>query len=153
MGLFDFLKDSGAKVFKGGRSEVQEIVALLNTELGAGITGLGVGFDNGVVSLAGECDSKAIKEKAILLAGNIQGVSRVDGQNLLVQEKEAGEEEPEEETVFYTVKPGDSLSKIAKSHYGDAMKYPVIFEANKEIIKDPNLIYPGQVLRIPAIEE
>ena len=51
------------------------------------------------------------------------------------------------------VKKGDSLSKIAKSHYGDAMKYPVIFEANKEIIKDPNLIYPGQVLRIPALEE
>ena len=48
--------------------------------------------------------------------------------------------------------PGDSLSKIAKEYYGNAMKYPEIFEANREVIKDPNLIYPGQKLRIPKIE-
>ena len=47
---------------------------------------------------------------------------------------------------------GDSLSKIAKEHYGNAMKYPVIFEANKPMLEHPDKIYPGQVLRIPAIE-
>lgn len=49
----------------------------------------------------------------------------------------------------YTVKPGDSLSKIAKSAYDDAGKYMKIFEANKDQLKDPNLIQPGQKLVIP----
>ncbi|MCB0269584.1 MAG: LysM peptidoglycan-binding domain-containing protein, partial [Calditrichaeota bacterium] len=57
----------------------------------------------------------------------------------------------EEPTTYYTVKRGDSLSLIAKRHYGDPMKYKQLFEENKEIIKDPNLIYPGQVLRIPKL--
>ena len=51
----------------------------------------------------------------------------------------------------YTVVSGDSLSKIAKRQYGDAQKWPVIFEANRDTIKDPDLIHPGQVLKIPAI--
>ena len=58
---------------------------------------------------------------------------------------------PEPEATFYTVKEGDSLSKIAKEVYGDMMKYPVIFEANKPMLKSEDLIYPGQVLRIPAL--
>jgi len=50
----------------------------------------------------------------------------------------------------YTVQKGDSLSKIAKHEYGDANKWRKIFEANKDIIKDPDLIYPGQELKIPS---
>jgi nucleoid-associated protein YgaU len=46
---------------------------------------------------------------------------------------------------------GDTLSKIAKEYYGDAMKYPVIFEANQPMLTDPNKIYVGQVLRIPPL--
>lgn len=49
----------------------------------------------------------------------------------------------------YTVKSGDSLSKIAKHIYGDAKKWRKIFEANKDKIKNPDLIYPGQVFTIP----
>ena len=56
---------------------------------------------------------------------------------------------PEPAATFYTVVSGDSLSKIAKKHYGDASKYPVIFDANRPMLKDPDKIYPGQVLRIP----
>jgi nucleoid-associated protein YgaU len=52
-------------------------------------------------------------------------------------------------TKVYVVKSGDSLSKIAKSEYGDANAWPKIFEANKDILKDPNKIYPGQKLKIP----
>jgi nucleoid-associated protein YgaU len=47
---------------------------------------------------------------------------------------------------------GNSHSAIAKRHYDDAMKYPVIFEANKPMLTDPNKIYPGQVLRIPPLD-
>jgi nucleoid-associated protein YgaU len=49
----------------------------------------------------------------------------------------------------YVVVSGDSLSKIAKREYGDAQKWPQIYEANRDIIKDPDLIYPGQILRLP----
>ena len=49
----------------------------------------------------------------------------------------------------YTVKSGDSLSKIAKREYGDAAKWNTIFEANRDKIKNPDLIHPGQVLNIP----
>ena len=52
-------------------------------------------------------------------------------------------------TKIYEVKSGDSLSKIAKHEYGDANAWPKIFEANKDILKDPNKIYPGQKLKIP----
>jgi nucleoid-associated protein YgaU len=56
---------------------------------------------------------------------------------------------PQPEARYYTVVKGDTLSKIAKAQYGDANKYPQIFEANKPMLKDPDKIYPGQVLRIP----
>jgi nucleoid-associated protein YgaU len=49
----------------------------------------------------------------------------------------------------YTVVKGDNLSKIATSVYGNANKWRTIYEANKDVIKDPNLIHPGQVLKIP----
>ena len=49
----------------------------------------------------------------------------------------------------YTVVKGDSLSKIAKREYGDANKWRTIYEANRDLIKDPDLIYPGQLLTIP----
>ena len=52
-------------------------------------------------------------------------------------------------TKVYTVVSGDSLSKIAKREYGDANAWPKIFEANKDILKDPDKIQPGQKLKIP----
>lgn len=52
-------------------------------------------------------------------------------------------------TKIYEVRSGDSLSKIAKAEYGNANDWPRIFEANKDILKDPNKIYPGQKLKIP----
>lgn len=144
MGMFDFLKNVGASIFGRGKSEAEEIDQLLKTDLGDKIKNLKVEFNDGVVTLSGECDSHATKEKAVLLAGNIKGVEKVVDEALTAPK-------PVEDTEFYTVKKGDSLSKIAKVYYGNAMKYPVIFEANREVIKDPDLIYPGQVLRIPKI--
>lgn len=61
-------------------------------------------------------------------------------------------EHVEPEAQFHAAVSGDTLGKIAKKYYGNAMKYPVIFEANKPMLKDPDLIYPGQVLRIPALD-
>ena len=50
----------------------------------------------------------------------------------------------------YVVVNGDSLSKIAQREYGDANRWRAIYEANKDVIKDPDLIYPGQELKIPG---
>ena len=59
---------------------------------------------------------------------------------------------PVNEPRIYTVVAGDSLSKIAKREYGKASLWPRIFEANKDQIKNPDLIHPGQKLRIPDAE-
>lgn len=68
----------------------------------------------------------------------------------LRQEYKARQKRAEEsKTVFYTVVKGDSLNKIAAKHYDDSSKWPEIFEANQPMIKDADLIFPGQVLRIP----
>ena len=72
--------------------------------------------------------------------------------SLVAATTESGPEHTEA-TEFYTIKKGDTLSHIAKHFYGNAMKYPQIFEANREVIKDVDLIYPGQVIRIPKLDD
>jgi nucleoid-associated protein YgaU len=79
--------------------------------------------------------------------GNVQGVSGVEIANLKVPSPTPIEEKVE----YYVIQKGDTLSKIAKHYYGDANKYTVIFEANREVIKDADLIFPGQKIRIPAM--
>ena len=145
MGLFDFIKDAGASIFGGETNEAEDIQKLLTSTFGDQISDLKVEFDKGLVTLYGSCNTQATKEKAILIAGNVKGVSGVNDVYFTAP--------PAEEIAeFYVVKAGDTLSKIAKQYYGNAMKYPEIFEANKEVIKDPDLIYPGQKLRIPKID-
>ena len=146
MGLFSFMRNVGKNVFGKGEDEAKAIETLLKMDLGDKINDLKVEFADGLVTLYGKCDSKATKEKAVLLAGNLNGVEKVNDENL---ESPASEEV----TEFYTVKSGDSLWKIAKEFYGDGNKYQSIFEANKEVIKNPDLIYPGQTLRIPKVKE
>jgi nucleoid-associated protein YgaU len=94
--------------------------------------------------LCGDCESADNKEKAVLLAGNVKGVTKVNADALNAPTPPAAAE-----VKYYVVQSGDSLSKIAQEFYGKASEYPRIFEANREVIKDPNLIYPGQKLRIP----
>ena len=53
----------------------------------------------------------------------------------------------------YVVQKGDTLSKIAKDHYGKSSKYHAIFEANKDILKDPDKIFPGQELKLPKLDD
>lgn len=53
---------------------------------------------------------------------------------------------------YHTVSKGESLSLIAKAYYGDPMKYMAIFNANTGILKDPNMIHPGQELKIPFVD-
>jgi nucleoid-associated protein YgaU len=141
MGLFDFAKDMGKKIF-GSDDEAAEKIEQNIAEANPGVEGLDVQYEDGVVRLGGKAESAEAMEKAVLMAGNVQGVSEVN-----VDAMEAPAPEPEVE--YYTIVSGDTLSKIAKAHYGDAMDYPKLFEANREVITDPDLIYPGQKIRIP----
>ncbi len=153
MGLFDFVKDAGDKVF-GREDKTAENNAAKADSLAGHVVGLGldvkdleVTFDDGLAVVSGVTDSQAAREKILLKLGNTYGVSRVDDR--LRVEVPAAAPEPEPEATFYTVKSGDTLGGIAKALLGNAMRYPEIFEANKPMLTDPNKIYPGQVLRIP----
>lgn len=158
MGLFSFFKNAGAKVF-GKRAEAKSEAEVRSERIAAlksAVTGLGIevqdfalDLDDDKVTAYGQVANRATKEKVILALGNNEGIATVDDRLSIVA---AVEEVEEPEAVFYTVESGDSLSKIAKEQYGDAMKYPVIFEANQPMLKSPDLIYPGQVLRIPPLK-
>ena len=165
MGIFSFLKNAGVKLFsketEAARKTTettstakvdafaQQKAALLKTAvegLGLNVRNLHVDLQDDTAIVSGEVDSQSEREKVILALGNVTGIAAVDDR-LTVSAPE-----PEAEAQFYEVKSGDSLSKIAKKFYGNAMKYPVIFEANKPMLQDPDKIYPGQVLRIPPLD-
>jgi nucleoid-associated protein YgaU len=167
MGLMDFVKDAGEKLFGRGQAQAAmvEVKADPNNETkvnaandaGAdaiqdyiksqnlSATGLTVTFDGATstVSVFGVAPNQETKEKIALCCGNVAGVAKVN--NMMSVDQSAPE------ATFYTVVSGDTLSKISKTNYGEANKYMVIFEANKPMLSDPNKIYPGQVLRIPPL--
>jgi nucleoid-associated protein YgaU len=125
------------------RKKAAALVSLVN-QMGLKAQDLGVRLDDDRVTLTGQVNSQEDREKIVLLVGNTEGIGSVDDQLKVAR--------PEPESQFYEVKSGDSLSKIAKQVYGDANKYNAIFEANRPMLKDPDEIYPGQKLRIPAAQ-
>ena len=151
MGLMSFFKGVGEKLFGKSEAEIADKTPELKASaLLAHVQGLGLEFKaltvkiNGdTVTISGEVETQEQAEKIALAVGNVEGVEAVDNQMVVST--------PAPEARYHTVEKGDSLSKIAKEMYGDPMKYPVIFEANKPMLKDPDLIYPGQVLRIPEL--
>ena len=154
MGIFSFIKNAGAKVFGIGKTTEEEnaekSARLRNaiTELGLEVADLAIEVDDDTARLWGEAEDLATKEKVVLVVGNTEGIASVED-NLTVAEVEEIEEAAMAQ--FHTVESGDTLGKIAKTYYGNAMKYPVIFEANKPMLSHPDKIYPGQVLRIPPL--
>jgi nucleoid-associated protein YgaU len=144
MGLFDFAKDMGRKLFNTDAEAADRIKETLDITL-TPIKGLEVEYDDGVVTLCGDCPDSGTRELAILTAGNVQGVTQV-----IADELKSPPAPPQEKYEYYVVQSGDSLSAIAKRYYSDAMQYPKIFEANKDMIKDADKIYPGQKIRIPV---
>lgn len=149
MGIFDFVRNAGKEKVEAKQDEhMSQVLAKKLDDFGLEVKDVEIELNDGVITVRGEAADQATREKVVMALGNLNGVAQVDDQMSLPADYEAAHAEP----TFYTVKSGDSLSKIAKAHYGDAMKYPVIFEANKPMLKDVNLIYPGQVLRIPELE-
>ena len=146
MGLFDFVKDVGRQVFNTDSEAADNIKQHLEIKT-SGLSNLEVDFDDGVATICGDCKSQAVREQAILIAGNIKGVEKIVADDLRAPEPKP--EEPEEKAEIYEIVSGDTLGGIAKKYYGKAGAYMKIFEANRDIISDPNKIYPGQKIRIP----
>lgn len=145
MGLFDFAADLGNKLFGDDEKEGAEKIREHIEEDNPGVEGLEVSLEDGVATLKGSAKDQAAAEKAILMAGNVRGVREVEADEL----KAPPASEAEKNVKFYEIREGDTLWAIAKNHYGDGNKYHQIFEANREVIKDPDRIFPGQKIRIP----
>ena len=153
MGLFGFVQDIGRKVFNTDEDAAEKIKEHIEAN-NPGVANLTVEYDDGFVTLGGQCTNKQAFQKCVLMAGNVEGVKDVYATDrhpfvdpAAPAAAPAAAAEPEEE--FYVIKSGDSLSKIAKQFYGDANKWPDLFAANKEVIQDPDKIFPGQKIVIP----
>ncbi len=141
MGLFDFASNIGRNLFGNEDEAASKITDHLEAN-NPGIEGLSVDYQDGVVTVSGEAKDAEAVEKAILMAGNVEGVKEVvNNTNIPVVE--------EVQVEYYVIQSGDTLSKLAKKYYGDPMAYERIFEANREVIQDPDLIFVGQKIRIP----
>lgn len=144
MGLFDFARDIGKKIF-GKEEEAPAALEQHINEDNPGVNGLKVEVKDGVASLSGEATSAEAMEKAVLMAGNAMGIQEVkaDGMTIADGSQVGGDDE------FYVIQKGDSLWKIAENAYGNGSKYTKIVEVNREVIKDADKIFPGQKIRIP----
>ena len=141
MGLLSFAKDIGKKLFNREEDAPDKIAAYIEED-NPGVSNLQVDVKDGVVTLAGEADSAEAVEKAMLMAGNVAGVKEVRADKVVAHEAT-------DKVDYYEIVSGDTLSAIAQRYYGKASAYPKIFEANREVIKDPDKIYVGQKIRIP----
>jgi nucleoid-associated protein YgaU len=174
MGMFDFVASAGEKLAKtvsgdDAASSINDTVEVTQDRLDTlrtenivrNLAALDIDGEQvsvtvkvEVATLEGTAPSQEALEKLVLCAGNQHGISSVDCRlTLPAAEPQASGAEltrAAETPNFYTVKSGDTLGKIAQEQYGSASKYTVIFEANQPMLKDPDHIYPGQALRIPA---
>lgn len=144
MGLFDFARDIGKKIF-GKEEEAPAALQQHIEEDNPGVSGLKVEVKDGVATLSGEAQSAEALEKAVLMAGNALGIQEVKADGITVSDgsQVGGDDE------FYTIQKGDTLWKIAEHAYGNGSKYTKIVEVNREVIKDADKIFPGQKIRIP----
>jgi nucleoid-associated protein YgaU len=147
MGLFKFIKDAGAKLF-GGSAEAATPEVLKKEVEGHGLDSRNLNIDvqGDKVKLSGQAATQEEAEKIILSLGNTIGVAEVDTSELKVQQQAR-------ESTMYTVQKGDTLWAIAEKHYGKGKgaKYTEIVKANTPPVKNPDLIQPGWVLRIPPL--
>ena len=168
MGFFDKIKKS----LGGGESEKDVTVAPSQLLRGAGIdpAGLKFGFGTGTISVSGTIASEADRPKILEVLSGIDGIDTVEDHMLVAKpmpepepepapeptpepEPQAAPEAPSEGGRTYTVESGDSLWKIAEAMYGNGAKYTRIFDANRDILDDPDKIFPGQELKIPDLED
>ena len=141
MGLFDFARNIGNKLFdreEDAGEKLKEHIA----ENNPGLSNFEVTVENGVATITGDAESSSALEKAVLMAGNAMGIEEVRADGLSAPASAV-------DVQYYEIVKGDSLWKVAEKFYGNGSEYTKIFEENKEVIKDPDLIFEGQKIRIP----
>ena len=147
MGLFQFIKDAGSKLF-GGSAQAATPEAPKQTVQSHGFDAgkLNINMDGDKVKLSGQAKTQEEAEKIILSLGNTVGVAEVDTSDLQVQQQAP-------QSTMYTVQKGDTLWAIAEKHYGrgKGAKHTEIVKANSPPVKNPDMIQPGWVLRIPPL--
>ena len=143
MGLFDFVGDIGKKIFSKEEEASAAVTNHINED-NPGVADVAVKVENGVAKISGVASSAGALEKAVLMAGNIQGIHSVTSDASINNGETLGSDE-----TFYVIQKGDTLWKIAEKAYGNGAKYTAIVEANKEVIKDADKIFPGQKIRLP----
>ncbi len=152
MDFFNFVSDSGKNILGKG-DDITAIKEEIESSFeNLPVDGLVVNVEDDLVTLAGVAQDYPTREKVILIAGNIEGITQVNADQLITMEQISEEnvrEIPEE--IFYTIEKGDTLWEIANKYYDDGSKYTHIVDANIEVIKNADLIYAGQTIRIPEV--
>lgn len=159
MRLISFLGDAGVRlvmpvnvgastpddIYRFERQFEQALVEAMEA-CGLPVAGVVVAFDaaTATVTLAGAVADQPMREKITLCCGNVLGIRQV----IDLLDMPLSMQTPPSQ--FYTVQSGDTLSTIALRLYGDAGQYRRIFDANQPMLSDPQRIYPGLMLRIPA---
>jgi nucleoid-associated protein YgaU len=147
MALFNFFRrDKGKEVFQEQADAQAKAQAIRDEIQRLGLPGqITVDVEGSKVKVGGNVPDQATHDKLMMIIGNIRHIDAVDDSGL------TGTQANPKPRV-HEVQSGETLSAIAKKHYGDANAFNRIFEANRPMIKDANQIYPGQVLLIPDAE-
>ena len=145
MALFDFFKrDKGKELFEANADAERRAEAIRNEIKRLGLPGdIKVAVEGSRVNVTGDVPDEATRQKLTMIVGNVKYIEAVDDTGLTGGSPQA------RQPKVYEVQSGDTLSSIAKQQFGDANAYQKIFEANRPMLKDPDEIYPGQVLIIP----
>jgi nucleoid-associated protein YgaU len=173
MGFLDSLK----KTLGGDKGATDAVKGPSMTLRDAGIDPAGLKFDiraDGTLGVSGTVANPALRTRIGELLADIPQVKSVDNQLAIgetappgaapvvpptttataqVPAIPAAAEPPPAAAETYTVQSGDSLWKIAQHVYGNGAKYTAIFEANRDLLDNPDKIRPGQVLKLPALEK
>lgn len=157
MSLSGFVKDIGRRLFNKDEEAADKIKEHILAH-NPGVEDLKVTYERGIVDLSGRCTNKDAYQKCILMAGNVQGVADVYASGLqpyvdpaaVAAAAAAAEAAAVPEEQYYVIEKGDTLWAIAKKFLGEGNRWNELFEANKEVILDPDKIFPGQKIRIPV---
>ncbi len=146
MALFDFFKrDKGKELFEANADAQKRAQAIKREIQWLGLPGdINIEVEGSSVKVTGDVDDEATRQKLAMIVGNVKYIEAVDDTGL------SGIASQTRQPKVHEVQSGDTLSAIAKQHYGDANAYRKILEANQPMLKDADDIYPGQFLIVPA---